>query len=328
MTIQAKQKLVADVSEEIGDFLTVTNTRRVSAILTEQLVQYDLEELRAETISNEALDVLQKFLDAKTVEGKSEKTVARYSYILEKALRSIGLPIGKITTHELRGYLMEEKERGLSDISLEGLRCVLSSFFGWVWKENIIPINPCANIGTIKCQKKIRLPYSATEVARLKDNCTSQRDKAMVCFMLATGARISEICGLNIDDVDMVNLECTVLGKGNKQRVVYLDEVAGMELQKYLDGRKDKSPALFAGKGTERITPHGVRRMLTVLGETAGVENVHPHRFRRTLATNLLNHGMALQEVSCILGHENLNTTMTYVYINQHNVKSSYKRYA
>lgn len=328
MSIQAKQQLVRDVTEEIGDFLTVTNTNKVSDVLADQLNNYDLTLIRSDQMSQSSLDYLQLFLDAKRVEGRSEKTVARYSYILEKTLRSIGAPADKITVFHIRSYMMEEKKRGLQDSSIEGLRSILSSFFGWLWKENLIKTNPCSNIGAVKVQKKIRMPYSATDIEKLKSACPSQRDKALVCFLLSTGARISEVCALNKDDVDFLNLTCKVLGKGNKERAVYITEVTAMELQQYLQSRIDDSLALFAGKGTDRMTPHGVRNMLVSLGETAGVENVHPHRFRRTLATNLINHGMPLQEVAAILGHENVNTTLKYVYINQNNVKNSYRKYA
>lgn len=328
MTVKAKQNLVSEVSEEIGDFLTVTNTRKVTNVLTDKLDGYEVSELKSDCISNETLDLLKMFLDAKRIEGRSLKTIDRYSYILEKALRSIGVPINQINVFQIRTYLTEEKNRGIQDSSLEGLRCVLSSFFGWLWKEGLIKTNPCANVGAVKCQKKIRLPYTAVEIEKLKSNCKTQRDKALVCFLLATGARISEVCALNRDDINFKDLECTVLGKGNKQRTVYIDEVTAMELRSYLETRTDDHPALFIGKGTERMTDQGIRFMLKELGQSAGVSNVHPHRFRRTLATNLIDHGMSIQEVAVILGHENINTTMKYVYINSANVKSSYKRFA
>ena len=327
MTIQAKQKLVTDVAENIGDFLTVKDTRKVSAILTDQLEQYDLTEIKAEEISANTLDLLQMFLDAKRIEGRSVKTIERYSYILEKALRAIGTPAEQITVFQIRAYLMDEKKKGLQDSSIEGVRCVLSSFFSWSWKEGLLKNNPCANIGAVKCQKKIRLPFSAVDIEKLKTACKTARDKALVCFLLSSGARISEVCALNRDAISYDLLECTVLGKGNKERTVYIDEVTAMELRAYMSARKDNSPALFAGKGTERMTPHGVREMLTDLGAAAGVENVHPHRFRRTLATHLIDRGMAVQDVAYILGHEKLDTTMKYIFINANNVKSAYRRF-
>ena len=327
MSVQAKQSLVSDVAERVGEFLTVTDTAKVTTALTDVVTNYDIEMLNIDSIDPNSMDLLKYFLDAKQTEGRSAKTVERYSYILEKMLKGIGVPVQRITVYHLRSYLMEEKNRGLSDRSLDGLRSIMSSFFGWLAKENLIKSNPCANIAAIKCQKKIRLPYSASDIEKLKTNCSSIRDKAIVCFLLATGARISEVCALNRADIDFQNMECKVLGKGNKERTVYMDEVTAMVLKEYLDARTDPYDALFVGKGTERMTPHGVRNMLDDLSEKSGVANVHPHRFRRTLATNLINHGMPIQEVACILGHERIDTTMKYVYIEKTSVKNSYRKY-
>ena len=328
MTIQAKQKLVTDVAEEIGDFLTVKDTRKVSTILEEQLELYDLTELKPDAMNAETRDLLKIFLDAKKVEGRSEKTICRYSGMLEKALYDIGVPANQIDVFHLRAYLMQEKNRGLQDSSIDGIRCILSSFFGWLWKEGLIKKNPCANIAPIKCQKKIRQPFTAADIERLKSACTIKRDKALICFLLSTGARISEVCALNKSDIDFTSLECKVLGKGNKERTVYLDEVAAMELKAYLSERTDTYAALFVGKGTERLTPHGVRERLIGIGDAAGASNVHPHRFRRTLATSLTGRGMPVQDVAFILGHENINTTLKYVHINADNVKASYRIYS
>lgn len=326
MTVSTKKAFVDEVALEVGDFLTVTQTNQVSDIITDKLSGYELTE-RNNEVDAGSLDLLKVFLDAKKIEGRSEKTIDRYSYILERMIREIGAPVEKMTVFHLRGYLMDLKKQGLQESSLEGVRSVMSSFFGWLWKENLITTNPCANIGSIKSQKKIRLPFSMVDIQKMKKGCKSQRDTALICFLLSTGARISEVCALNMNDVDFAELECTVLGKGNKERTVYIDEVTAMELQTYMLTRKDKSDALFAGKGTKRMTPHGVRKMLADLGKKTGVENVHPHRFRRTLATNLIQHGMAIQEVAMILGHENINTTMKYVYIGKNNVKNSYRKY-
>ena len=322
----ARKQIVEGVAERVGDFLTVTQTRKVSGILDEQLHGYDITELRGE-MSQTDKELVQMFLDAKRIEGKSERTVKRYDYIIGRALDSIGVPVEKISVYHVRQYLIEEKGRGVQDSTLEGIRSVLSSFFGWTWKEGLISSNPCANVTAIKCQKKIRMPYTAVDVEKLKAKCETKRDRALICFLLATGARVSEVCALNRSDVDMAGLRCKVLGKGNKERTVYLDTVTAMEVQTYLDSRTDESPALFAGRGTERLTNEGIRFMLNKLGKLAGVDNVHPHRFRRTLATNLINRGMPIQEVAEILGHENINTTMKYVFVSQRNVQSSYSKY-
>ena len=236
--------------------------------------------------------------------------------------------INKITIFNLRNYLLNEKSRGISDKTLNGIRDVFNSFFGWLWKEGLIENNPCNNLGPIKCIKKIRKPYSDSDIEKLKEKCYDVRDKAFICFMLSTGCRISEICQLNKSDINFVTLECKVLGKGDKERIVFIDDVTSMLLQRYLSERKDEYNALFIGKGTCRMTPGGVRARLKTIAIEAGVENVHPHRFRRTLATNLISHGMAIQDVSMILGHEKIDTTMTYVYRDKESVKNSYKKFS
>lgn len=163
---------------------------------------------------------------------------------------------------------------------------------------------------------------------KLRRACTNIRDLALLDFLYCTGCRVSEVARLNIDDVDLENMECTVLGKGNKERTVYLSEIAAMHLKEYLASREDMGEALFSGKGTERIGKNGIEVLLKRLGKKAGVANAHPHRYRRTLATNLLDRGMNIQDVAVILGHSDLKTTQVYCYISQKNVKTAYMKYA
>ena len=207
-------------------------------------------------------------------------------------------------------------------------RQVFSAYFNWLQREGLITRNPCANLGVIKYMKKEKDVYSDADIEKMKFGCRTIRDRAIIAFLRATGCRISEMCGLNREDVDLNNLECTVLGKGNKERTVYLDQVAGMVLRNYLDQRKDSLPALFVGKGSERLKPAAVRKMLVQLGEASNVEHVHPHKFRRTTATNLIRHGMPIQEVAAILGHDKIDTTMQYVVLDKTDIKAAYRRYA
>ncbi len=327
MSVVAKQLFISDLTEQLESMLTVKTMTEVINAVNEVFNQYRLERCEEQIGQQDFEDILTSFINAKRVEGKSEKTLIRYEYIINRFREHDSTPIRKITVYNLRDYFSSEKKRGISDSTLEGIREVFSSFFGWSYREGLIPNNPIGNLSSIKCRKEVRMPYSDVDIERLKEACRSTRDKAIITFLISTGCRISEVCGLDRRDIDFQNLECTVLGKGNKERTVYLDSVAAMQLQKYLSERKDNDPALFVGKGTERLHPGGVRKRLNEIGETAGVENVHPHRFRRTLATNLINHGMPIQEVANILGHEKINTTMTYVYIDKQNVKNSYRKY-
>lgn len=328
MSIIAKQTFIAELRERLRTKMTLAEIEELSREISEQLTYYKMERVEEDDGRNEFEEFLSLFINTKRIEGRSEKTLDRYAYILKRYKETDPTPIHKITVYNIRQYLAKEKTRGIADSTLQGYRDVFSAFFGWIHRERLIPLNPCANLNPIKCKKEIRLPYTSVEIERLKEVCSSVRDKAIICFLLSTGCRISEVCGLNRADVDFNNLECTVLGKGNKERTVYLDSVAAMQLQKYLDSREDDDEALFIGKGTSRMQPGGIRKCLRVIGDRAGVPNVHPHRFRRTLATNLIKHGMPIQEVANILGHEKLDTTMMYVYLDKQSVKNSYKKYS
>ena len=329
MSIASRTQLTRELAQVIGHYVNADQMDEIMAAVSEQLGKFSVDlEIQCSGSDSETEDLLQAFLSAKQVEGRSPKTIARYEYILKRALRQIGVPIREISVYHLRKFLADEKARGIADSTLDGIREVLSSLFGWIHKEGLIRMDPTANLGTIKVQKKVRKPYSQTDIERLKENCKTSRDKAIVCILLSTGCRISEICGLDRDSLDFVNKEVTVLGKGNKERTVFLDDVCIMCLTRYLSERKDDNPALFIGKRRERLEPGGVREMLRVLANKAGVENVHPHRFRRTLATNLIDHGMELQNVSQILGHEKLDTTMKYIYTSKGELKNQYRKYA
>ena len=327
MSSEAKNTLVQSLEDAMQDTLTVAMMRKLKEVLNGLLADYNVEPRQTES-AGDSDDALEAFLNAKKVEGRSAKTLAHYKYVIERLIASANVPLGKIQVGHIRSFLSEEKDRGINDRTLEGYRSVYSSCFGWLHTEELIRRNPCANLGKIKCVKKIRIPFSSTDIELMREACRNLRDRAIIAFLLSTGARISEVCALDRSNIDFQAMECTVLGKGAKERTVYIDSVAGMLLQRYLADRKDGFPALFCGKGTERLTPGGVRMMLKQIEAASGVENIHPHRFRRTLATNLINHGMQLQEVSEILGHTNVNTTMEYVYIEKEKVKNNYKRYA
>lgn len=328
MSTESKQLFVRELSKILGDKMTAAQLGIVGNAVADLFPLYDIERRADDDACTDFNEVLKTYIDTKRIEGRSEKTLERYQYVLQKLHEGEPCPVKDMTVFTIRRFMSKEKDRGLSDRTLRGYRDVFCAFFGWLHGEGLIPANPCANLNPIKCRKEVRVPYSDVEIERMKEACNCQRDKAIVMFLLSTGCRIGEVCGLNMDDVDLDSMECTVLGKGNKERTVYMDSVAAMQLKAYLDTRTDSSDALFVGKGTNRLQPGGVRHMLNVLGTRAGVTNVHPHRFRRTLATGLINHGMPIQEVANILGHEKIDTTMTYVYIDKRSVKSSYQKYS
>lgn len=325
MPIADKQILLNRVAHELGNELTMNQLTTAMGVLTMNMDSFDVS-YRGES-QNDGAEMLDAFLSTKEIEGKSPKTIERYRYILNKMLKSVKVPTTSINVYHLRSYLTQRKASGLSDSTLRGERDIFCSFFGWLNREGLISRDPAGNLQAIKSQKKVRRPFSATDMERLMESCTTDRDKALISFLAATGCRVSEACSVNIRDVDFISKKLVVTGKGNKDRTVYLDEVAVMYIQRYLNGRKDKHEALFVGRGTTRMTPGGVRFALNKIAERSGVENVHPHRFRRTLATNLINHGMAIQEVAEILGHDKIDTTMTYVHVTQENVQTAYHKY-
>ena len=326
MSIEAKATLLKAVEQTLSTEITSADMSKVLTALADQLAGYQL--IQTDPGDMGADDLLDAYTAAMQIQGRSPKTIERYRYIILRMMETVRVNTGSITVYHLRQYLAQEKARGISDSTLEGNRQVFSAYFNWLQREGLIQNNPTANLGAIKCAKKIKLTYSDIDIERLKFKCKSVRDRAIVCFLKSTGCRISEMTQLNRNDIDLAALEVTVLGKGNKERTVYLDQVTGMLIKEYLDQRTDDHPALFIGKGTDRLQPGGVRYMLCHLAENASVNHVHPHKFRRTLATNLIRHGMPIQEVAAILGHDKLDTTMQYVVLDKSDVKNSYRKYA
>ena len=325
MSIESNMQFCGEVQAKLNAILTFDARENVMRVINDVLCNYDVE--RRNTEDNWTDYMIDIYLNALTVEGRSEQTIARYKYVLGKLFKVTGTNSRNITVYHIRTYFAGEKSRGISDSTLNGERMVFSSYFAWLHKDNLIEKNPMANIGSIKCQKKVRVAYSEIDFEKLKVCCGCVRDKAILCFLASTGCRINEVVQLNRNDVDLTSMECKVLGKGNKERRVYIDAVTAMVLAEYLKERQDANPALFVGKGCKRLESGGIRIMLKKLGKAAGVDHVHPHKFRRTLATNLIKHGMPIQNVASILGHEKLDTTMKYIVMDQTQIKSEYQRY-
>ena len=322
--IDAKVSFMSQMEAGMADTLTVEQMKKMQTVGYSILDKFDLVELEDEMEQDDLLDC---YVSAMKVECRSQKTIDRYVYVIGKMMEFVKVPTRRVSVYHLRNYLTHEKERGICEQTLEGYREIFSAYFNWLQRESLIDRNPCVNLGVIKVPKKEKKTYTDAELERLNWFCGNIRDRAILHFLRSTGCRISEITGLNRDQVNLELLECVVHGKGNKERTVYLDEVAGMILSEYLNGRIDDVPALFINKQHDRLNPGGVRAMLNKLAEKAGVEHVHPHKFRRTLATGLARHGMPIQEVAKVLGHEKLDTTMKYVVLNKDDVKASYRRY-
>lgn len=325
------ETIVSEVMHRMYLELSVDQAKLLKTSLYVVLDKYDISERTADLIpiDNTWNDDLQRFLERKAMSGKSEKTVERYRYILTKVLGYINKPIAEITEGDLNDFLQKYRTiRQVSNSTLEGFRLCMSSFFTWQHERGYIPRNPSRGVDPIKVPKKMKKAYSDEDMERIRRECTQLRDMAIVEFLYTTGVRVSELCSLNRDDIRITSREIIVYGKGAKERAVYMTPVSCMYLKAYLDKRTDDNPALFVStrKPHDRLLPGGVRAMLRKIGMSAGVDHVHPHRFRTTLATNLIKKGMPVEEVKTILGHEKIDTTLLYALVDKGKVKSDLSR--
>lgn len=325
--------IINNVSMSVMNLLNSEQLQAVQDALALQLNAYEIQERSTEitVIDNTPDSMLQKFIATKRIEGKSDGTVKRYYDACYMMIHALCKPLGEITTYDLRYYLADYKRRrNVSNRTLDGIRRCFSSFFSWLASEGLIGHNPCAALSQIKYTKVIKKPFTGPEMERLKQACASIRDLALLEFLYASGCRVSEVVHLNRMDINFLTRDAIVLGKGDKERTIYLTPVALMYLQDYLNVRADNNPALFVSLKSpfNRISKAGIETALKAIGKRAGVKNVHPHRYRRTLATNLLDRGANIQDVAAILGHADLKTTQIYCYISQQNVQAAYRRYA
>lgn len=275
-------------------------------------------------------DHIQLFLAAKRVEGCSEKTTRYYDSTLRKVFSTIGKDVLQITTDDLRLYLDSYQLNGTAGkTTIDNIRRILSSFFAWLEDEDYIVKSPVRRIHKVKTCKTVKETYSDEALEIMRDHCENSRDLALIDLLASTGMRVGELVLLNRDDIDFTNRECVVLGKGNKQRKVYFDARAKVHLQNYLRARTDDNPALFVSlqKPKNRLQIRGVEIRLHELGEKLNLCRIHPHKFRRTLATMAIDKGMPIEQVQQLLGHQSVDTTLQYAMVNQANVKQSHRKY-
>lgn len=327
MAMEAKMSFLKDTEMDLSAFLTANDMSRVLSALADRLQMYDMSITSRPEVGSD--DLFNAYISAITVSGLSRKTIKQYSYQIGRLQKQLSVPTRSVTVYHLRGYLAQEKARGLADGTLRTIRDSMSAYFGWLWREGLIPQNPVANLAKIKCAKREKTVITDAELERLKAACTNVRDKAIISFLRSTMCRIGEMVPLNRDDIDMKRMECTVIGKGNKQRTAYMGEVTTMLISEYLSTRTDDSPALFLGCRGERFLDNGVRIMLKRIAKKAGVtNNIHPHKFRRTKITELVHRGMPIELVKELAGHEKIDTTMKYVVLDKSDIQNSYRKYS
>lgn len=275
-------------------------------------------------------ELLKLFLSAKQVEGCSEKTLKYYRTTLSKMITKINKSIRQVETNDIRSYISNyENISNAGKVTLDNIRRIISSFFTWLEDENYIVKSPARRIHKIRTGKTVKDVYSDEELEQMRDSCTNSRDLAIIDILSSTGIRVGELVNLNITDVDFEKRECVVLGKGNKQRKVYFDARTKIHLYEYVTNRHDKTNALFVSlyNPHHRLSIRGIETILHKIGSNLKSTKVHPHKFRRTLATKAIDKGMPIEQVQVLLGHSQIDTTLRYAMVNQNNVKASHHKY-
>lgn len=327
-----KKTLINQIQTEMSGVLNNAQRQKLSEVLEHCFFNVDVVALSDENLiqskSNQILK--EEFLSAKQVEGCSERSVSYYSSTLDNLIKTLEKPFNQMETEDLRVYLSDyQKRNDASKQTIDNIRRILSSFFTWLEDEDYILKSPVRRIHKIKTMKQVKETYSDEALERLRDNCKTIRDLALIDMLSSTGMRVGELVKLNRVDVDFVNRECVVLGKGSKERVVYFDARTKLHLQNYLNSRTDENEALFVSllEPHNRLEIAGVEIMLRKLGRSLDINKVHPHKFRRTLATRAIDKGMPIEQVQKLLGHQKIDTTMEYAIVDQQNVKNSHKKY-
>ena len=275
-------------------------------------------------------EFVSKFIEAKRIEGCSEKTLSYYRKTIDDMLKALSKDVMRIETEDLRQYLTDyQTKRKLSRVTVDNVRRILSSFFSWLEDEDYILKSPVRRIHKVRTVSVIKETYTDEQLETMRDHCTELRDLAMIDLLASTGMRVGELVLLNRDDVNFAERECVVFGKGDKERVVYFDARAKIHLLNYLDKRTDSNPALFASLRTpnQRMTIGGIESRLRKFGLQLGIPKVHPHKFRRTLATMAIDKGMPIEQLQRLLGHSKIDTTLQYAMVKQNNVKLAHRKY-
>ena len=318
------EKLV-NIINEMAEYLNIAQMKKLQEVLLRHLINSEVEK---SNVSN--LEYLQMFIDAKRIEGCSDRTLGYYQVTVEHLLKTVDVEVRKMTTDDLRSYLAEYQQiNNCSKVTVDNIRRNLSSFFSWLEEEDYILKSPMRRIHKIKTKQQVKEIISDEMIEKMRDNCKTKRDLAIIDLLYSTGIRVGELVRLNISDIDFEERECVVYGKGDKERRVYFDAKAKLHLQNYIKSRTDDNPALFVTLDVpyDRLKISGVEIRMRELGRSLSIPKIHPHKFRRTMATRAIDKGMPIEQVQKILGHSQIGTTMQYAIVNQNNVKASPRRY-
>ncbi|NBI16701.1 integrase [Neglecta sp. X4] len=323
-----KEVLITEIEQRMLPFLNNEQLAHLQDALEYVLHGYEI--CKEQGNKQKPVDAVKAFLSAKRVEGCSEKTLKYYQSTIESMIAGIGKPPQQIMTDEIRRYLTDyQTERNSSKVTIDNIRRILSSFFSWLEDEDYIVKSPVRRIHKVKTGKVVKEVYSDEALELMRDSCTTIRDLALIDLLASSGMRVGELVALNRDDINFNERECVVFGKGDKERLVYFDARTKIHLQNYLDSRSDDNPALFVSLSIphKRLMISGVETRLREMGRRLNISKVHPHKFRRTLATTAIDKGMPIEQVQQLLGHQKIDTTMHYAMVKQQNVKSAHRKY-
>ena len=336
MASESKLNIIRRIIDDMKPYLNqrqISELNQALLINLEDVELIDKERPYDEDYRKENNRLFESFIDTKQLEGRSENTLNYYKLMIEKLLMSFDKPLQNVTTNDIREWLILYKETGVSNVTVNNVRRIFNSFFSWLEAEEYILRNPMRRIHRVKEEYQIKKPYSEWEIERLRVYLKDEvRDRAIFELLLSTGMRLSELVGLNRGDVDFSEREILVFGKGAKQRIVYFDDKTSLFLQTYLESRSDDNPALFVhqkrnGDSYERLGKSGVGTLIRLWGKNTGIDDVHPHRFRRTMATRALRAGMPIEQIQVLLGHSSIETTRIYAKVNQDDVKYAHRKY-
>ena len=327
-----KEEFVNDVLRDMLPYLDNEQASKLQKVLLHELCGYELQRSEGQTADdeNENLRLMNAFLSAKRIEGCSEKSLTYYRKTIETMLKKVGKGIMHIATDDLRSYLTTyQLEKQSSKVTIDNIRRILSSFFSWLEDEDYILKSPVRRIHKVKTATTIKETYSDEALETMRDNCETLRDLALIDMLASTGMRVGELVLLNREDINFEERECVVFGKGSKERMVYFDARTKIHLQNYLAERTDTNNALFVSLKAphERLQIGGVEYRLRELGKRLSLPRVHPHKFRRTLATMAIDKGMPVEQLQRLLGHQRIDTTLQYAMVKQSNVKLAHRKY-
>ncbi len=326
-----KNEFITEITQQMLPYLDNMALEQLQKVMKVTLSNYEV--IKSEKIENQNLsnfNFMELFLAAKRVEGCSEKTLKYYQATIETMLTTINKAVKHIITDDLRDYLTNHQtERNSSRVTIDNIRRILSSFFAWLEDEDYIVKSPVRRIHKVKTGTNIKETYTDETLELMRDRCTELRDLAMIDILASTGMRVGEMVLLNREDINFTERECVVFGKGDKERIVYFDARTKIHLQNYLESRRDFNPALFVSLKAphERLQISGVEQRLRNFGRKLNIPKVHPHKFRRTLATMAIDKGMPIEQLQRLLGHSRIDTTLQYAMVKQSNVKIAHRKF-